>query len=395
MYDHLTATCFDQHDPQLRGDQVYAVYDALRGARVARSERHGGFWIVTGYDDVKAIEQDVETFSSAEGVMFPRAPGQFRSLALEQDPPDHAKFRRFHSDLLSRNRIREAVPFIRSATARLVDALLLKGGGDFMQEVAAKLPVEVICHLLGLGPDVARQLREVSEEAWADYGKVQNAAERMIALLLEEAFARRREPREDYLTLLAHAEVDGRPITDDELGNLLQGAALAGHETTMYASGNLVLDLATDAALQERVRADRSLIRELVEESLRLRPPVQNFARKVTRDTEFGGVAMRKGDWVMVVYGAANRDPDRFPCPHRHDIDREFKNHLTFGWGIHRCAGAHLAQTELRLLAETLLDRPPITLDGEAQFTHMRGGGTFMGLAYLPIRFATTERTSA
>lgn len=378
---------FDHHDATLVGDRVYEVYDDMRHCPVAHSNQHGGFWIVTGYDDVKAIESDYETFSSAEGVMFPKFPGQMNSVALEQDPPDHGRFRKHFVDLLGRKNVAAAEPLIRDLTGASISAMAAKGGGDFMEDVAAKLPVEVISQMLGLSPTAASQLRELSEEAWARYGKEQNSAARMIEMLLDEAQKRKAEPRDDFLTTIANAEIDGRPITDEELGNWLQGASLAGHETTMNASGNMMLDLARDHELQERLRADRALIPEAVEESLRLRAPVQNFARKVTRDVEFKGKQFRTGDWVMVIYGAANRDPERFPEPNTHDVDREFKNHLTFGWGIHRCAGAHLAQVELRILTETMLDQPAFRLAGEPQFTHMAGGGTFMGLRSLPLTF--------
>jgi cytochrome P450 len=383
---------FDQHDHALTGDRVYETYDELRRCPVAYSSHHGGFWIVTGYDDVKAVESDWETFSSAQGVMFPKFPGQFNSVALEQDPPDHNVFRKHFVNLLSRTNVTAAIPLIEDLTRSSVETLVSRGGGEFMQAVAAKLPVAVISRMLGLSDEVAVQLRDLSEEAWAGYGKAANPAARMIEVLLAEADKRRAEPRDDFLSTIVHADVNGRPIRRDELGNWLQGAALAGHETTMYAAGNLVLDLAVDADLQARVRADVGLIPELVEESLRMRPPVQNFARVLTRDTELHGRSLAEGDRIMVIYGAANRDPDRFPDPNRFDLDREFKNHLTFGWGIHRCAGAYLAQVELRVLAQIILEQPFFRLSGEPQFSHLAGGGTFMGLRSLPIVFTPRDK---
>jgi len=378
---------FDHHDPTLTGDHVYKVYDAMRRCPVARSPHHGGFWIVTDYDGVKAVESDWETFSSADGVMFPRFPGQFNSVALEQDPPDHEAFRKHYVSLLGRKQVAAATALIERLTRESVVRLVSRGGGEFMQEVAAKLPVAVIASMLGLSDEVARQLRELSEEAWAGYGREVNSAARMIEVLLGEADKRRDEPRDDFLTTIVHADINGRPITREELGNWLQGAALAGHETTMDAAGHLILDLAVDEELQARVRASPGLIPDLVEESLRLRPPVQNFARVLTRDATLHGQSLKQGERIMVVYGAANRDPKYFPNPNELDVDRKFKNHLTFGWGIHRCAGAYLAQIELRILAQAMLDQPRFALGGAPQFSHMAGGGTFMGLRNLPIVF--------
>lgn len=143
------------------------------------------------------------------------------------------------------------------------------------------------------------------------------------------------------------AEIDGRSIAPDEVVNFLLGAAIAGHETTMNAAGTLCYELARDQAIQERVRADRSLVPALVEETLRLRAPVQNFFRVVTRDHEFHGHTLRAGDRIMLVFGAANHDPEVFPDPHSLSLDRENNRHLSFGWGIHRCVGANLAQSRV------------------------------------------------
>jgi cytochrome P450 len=211
----------------------------------------------------------------------------------------------------------------------------------------------------------------------------------MIGVLLDEAYERRSNPQNDFISRIVNAEVFDRPMTDDEIGNWMQGAALAGHETTMNASSNLVLDLATDPELQQRVRNDRSLIAHVVEESLRLRPPVQNFFRVTTKDVELHGTTIPAGARVMVIYAAANRDPVQFPEPAKLDPTRAFTKHLTFGWGIHRCAGAYLAQVELRVMADVLLDHPPFEIDGQVDFGHAAGGGTFMGLKALPIRFQT------
>jgi cytochrome P450 len=208
----------------------------------------------------------------------------------------------------------------------------------------------------------------------------------MAEILMGEAMSRLAEPQDDFLTALVQTQIDGRPIEPGEVVSFLLGAAIAGHETTMNAAGNLCYELAIDVELQARVRDDRSLIPPLVEETLRLRAPVQNFFRIVTRDHELHGEKLRAGDRVMLIYGAANHDPSAFPNPNRLSLDRGANRHLSFGWGIHRCAGAHLAQVELRHLTEQLLDAAPFELDGDVVFGHMESGGTFLGMRSLPIR---------
>jgi cytochrome P450 len=380
---------FDHHDPSLRGDVLDAVYDGMRthGA-LAWSDAYGGFWIATSYADIRAIELDPATYSSAQGVFVPRVDGQLLSVALEQDPPEHTWFRKLYNELLGRQAVAQHHDVIAACADRHIAAFVERGGGEFMSEVAAKIPVEVISYLLGLPPSISSQLRELSEEAWADhFGDPAAVPMKMAHLLMDEAMQRLAEPRDDFLTRLVAAEIDGRPIAPDEVVNFLLGAAIAGHETTMNAAGTLCYEVALDQALQARVRADRSLVPALIEETLRLRAPVQNFFRLVTRDHELHGHTLHAGDRIMLVFGAANHDPEVFPDPHSLSLDRENNRHLSFGWGIHRCAGANLAQVELRLIADRLLDAQPFELAGAAEFGHMANGGTFVGLRSLPIRF--------
>ena len=380
---------FDHHDPSHTGDVVDREYDALRaGGPLAWSDAYGGFWMVTGYDDVRAIELDTATYSSAQGVFVPRVEGQPLSVALEQDPPDQTAFHKLYNDLLSRAKVAAAEPLIASMATRHVGDFIQRSGGEFMAEVAAKLPVEVISHMVGLPPEISSQLRELSEGAWKDrFGEPGTTPRKMGELMMGEAMDRLADPRDDFLTALVQTQIDGRPIDPFEVVSFLLGAAIAGHETTMNAAGNVCYELATDQDLQARVRADRSLIPALVEESLRLRAPVQNFFRVVTRDHELHGQPLRTGERVMLIYGAANHDADAFADPDQLSLQRGANRHLSFGWGVHRCPGAHLAQVELRHLTDRLVDGRPFSPAGEVVFGHMESGGTFLGIRSLPIQF--------
>ena len=385
----MPVTCpFDHHAPTLTGDALDAVYDEIRVAgRLAWSDAYGGFWMLTAYDDVRAVESDPTTYTSAQGVFVPQVEGQPLSVALEQDPPEHTPFRKLYNELLSRPRVNAAEPLISELATRHLRAFFDHGGGEFMAEVAAKLPVDVISFMIGLPPEIGSRLRELSEDAWKDrFSEPGSTPRQMAEILMGEAMSRPAEPQDDFLTALVQTQIDGRPIEPGEVVSFLLGAAIAGHETTMNAAGNLCYELAIDVELQARVRDDRSLIPPLVEETLRLRAPVQNFFRIVTRDHELHGEKLRAGDKVMLIYGAANHDPSAFPNPNRLSLDRGANRHLSFGWGIHRCAGAHLAQVELRHLTEQLLDAAPFELDGDVVFGHMESGGTFLGMRSLPIR---------
>ena len=174
-------------------------------------------------------------------------------------------------------------------------------------------------------------------------------------LLLAEAEDRRTHPREDFLSEVVHARIDGEPITPHSLSSFLFGAIVAGHETTLAAAANLAYQLGADPELQRRLAEHPELAGPAVDECLRHRSPVQSFFRTVTRDVEVAGTELRAGDKVMLLYGAANRDPGVFADPDRFDLDRyeserDARRHLAYGFGVHRCAGAHLADVELRLL---------------------------------------------
>ena len=373
----------------MTGDVLGEVYERLRAeGPLIWSDTHGGFWTVTGYDDVRMIESDTITYSSANGVFIPRVEGQPLSVALEQDPPEHTPFHKLYNELLSRPKVTAADPLIHDLAARHVNAFIERSGGEFMTEVASKLPVEVIAHMIGLPAHISTQLRQLSEDAWKDrFGEPGTNPQTMARLMMGEAMQRLDDPQDDFLTTLVQVQIAGRAIAPFEVASFLVGAAIAGHETTMNGAGNLCYELASDQALQSRVREDRSLIMALIHETLRLRAPVQNFFRTVTTEHELHGQTLRAGDRLMLIYGAANHDPAVFPDPTCLSLDRDANRHLSFGWGIHRCPGAYLAQVELRHIAEQMLDGPPFELAGDVMFGHMESGGTFLGIRSLPIRF--------
>ena len=386
---------FDHHDAALADGERYRYYDELRGCPIGRSERYGGFWILARFADVAEAASDWSTFSSASSVLHPvdlnrRAP----QVGLEQDPPVHTAYRKLYAELLSRARVRAAEPFVRGLTRRCL-AELAENGGDFVERVGVPVPIETIAHLLGLDAEPTRQLRELSEAAWAALQRPAPPAPTghgppltLSRLLRNEAQQRRQEPREDFLSLVVHAEIDGEPISELGLGSFLVGAVIAGHDTTLAAATNLAYQLAIEPGLAARLRAEPGLIPRAVDESLRHRGPVQNFFRTVTRDVALGEAALTAGDKVMLCFGAANRDPAQFADAERFDIDRytddrEAGRHLAFGWGVHRCAGEFLAEMELRVLVEELL-RYELSEPGPLK-TAPTAYGAFLAIESLPL----------
>lgn len=374
----------------LTADRVQAVYQDLReNTPVAWSDHYGGFWILSRYRDVVAALKDPTTFISGEGVHLPRRAGPIKPTPLEVDPPEHTFYRNLLAEVLSQPSVNRLTPAIRGYVAELLAPLAARGGGDFVEEVAVPLPLQVVCQVLGLSREALRTIRQLTASMWHDFHLLGNDARRPLAdFLLGEVRARMQEPREDFLSVLAHTKFDGRPLTESELGSLVVTLAAAGHETTMNAIGLTLHHLAENPDVQARLRAEPTRIPTYVEESLRYHTPAHMFARTLTRDVTVEGVTLRKGDRVVLIYASANHDPEQFPEPEQFDLQRRGANrHLTFGWGIHFCLGAPLARLELRILLEELFaHHPPFHLAGPAPYSPMEGGH-HLGVTALPLAF--------
>jgi cytochrome P450 len=198
---------------------------------------------------------------------------------------------------------------------------------------------------------------------------------------------RRQEPREDLISGLAQAEIDGERLSDEEIFSFLRLLLPAGVETTYRSLGNLLLGLLSNPDQLDAVRADRSLIPQAIEEAIRWEPPLLTITRVATRDTELGGVSIPAGSAVMPVLGAANRQEDRYPDPDRFDIFRQPRAHIGFGHGVHVCLGMHLARLEMRVALNLLFDRlPNLRLDPDGNDPHIRGQ-VFRSPTSIPVLF--------
>ena len=388
----LSAWCphFDHHDPALTHNKVYQVYEHLRQeCPVARSDRYGGFWVISRYADIVTALMDPGTFSSAEGVHLPRQEGQQKSIPIDYDPPLHTQYRKIFNDALNLRLIRSREPLIRSVIVQLLAPLAARGGGELVSELAIQLPIRVVSGMLGLKEDTISRIRTITEQIWMTFGKERDPVplRELLVLLMNEVNERRTRPQNDLITQFVTLTIEGRSLTDEELLSILTAFVVAGHETTMNATGNLLLYLAERPGEQARLRQDPDSIPSLIEESLRYDNPTHLFARTVTHETTLSGIKMKQGDKVVLLYAAGNRDANQFERPDQFEPERNPKHHLAFGRGIHLCPGATLARTELRILLEELLNaHPPFQLAGEAVWSHMEGGH-HMGVARLPVEF--------
>lgn len=401
------ATDYDIFDPQYVTDP-YGIWAELRSTcPMAHTDRWGGSWLPTRYEDVYAIAHDIETFPSGNGIsvvpMIPvasddpahpdhTAPPSAPVLAsgvppISADPPLHTWTRRLVLPTMSPARVAEYEVFTRELCRRLVDDVGARGEGDAAAEFAQQIPVRVIGHILGVPEDMAptftEWVRDVLEFAH-DPERRRRGITGIIQYLQGAIAEREAEPEDDFITELLNSEHDGEPITRDVVMGMCALLLIAGIDTTWSSIGSTMWHLATHPDDRRRLRAEPELMPTAIEEFLRAYAPV-TMARRLVEDVEYKGCPIKAEERVLMNFPAANRDPEVFPEPDRVILDRAQNRHLAFGAGIHRCAGSNLARMELRVAVEEWLARiPEFELIDPALVTW--AGGQVRGPRSIPVR---------
>jgi len=357
-----------------------------------------GFWVLTRYHDVRYVSKNPALFSSSlGGTNIPTLPPEqlegVRAIMLNMDPPQHRQFRSLVNKAFTPRMVRSLVPRVEALAERMLDGVAPRGSCEFVDEVAARLPMEVICEMMGIPEEDRREIYDLSnrligfddpdfQTSEAD-GAAASAQIFMYAAKVAERA--RKRPGDDLATALLHAEVDGERLTELQFNSFFMLLAIAGNETTRTVTANGLLDLMKNPDQMGLLRENPSLVDSAVEEMLRYDPPVNYFRRTATRDTEIRGQKIREGDKVTLWYPAANRDEAVFEDPDRFDIRRSPNDHLAFGVGEHYCLGANLARMELRIIFREILRRlHDIELAGPAR----RLRSNFInGVKEMPVRF--------
>lgn len=353
-----------------------------------------GFWMFTRHEQVREIYQHPETFSSESFTPWEPEP-VYRFVPTQIDPPEHQKYRQILSGWFSPGAVNRVTPVAREICRRLVDEIALKGRCDFVSEFAIRYPTEVFLTVLGLPTQDADRFVPWVEDFFGGFGGDPAGQQAMVDALtgIREywvaALAERRgepEPREgDLASHLLHAQLDGRPLTDTELLDMLTVLVLAGLDTTRGQLGYLFRHLATHPDDRRRLIAEPELVPSAVEESLRLFTIIFGDGRKVTQDTEFHGCPLKRGDMVYGLVSAANRDPRAYDRAGEFVIDRKGNNHFGFAGGPHRCLGAHLARREMQIAVEEWLRViPDFDIVADTPLVE-RGGGAMLTLLSLPL----------
>jgi cytochrome P450 len=363
------------------------------------------FWAVTRHADVVHVSRHPEIFSSYERLaLFDEPPEEHlalqRLMMLNQDPPEHTRKRGIVNRGFTPRAIGALADHIREICGRLVAETVTQGAeADFVRDLAAPLPLYVICELLGAPPEDREKIFTWSNtliggddpEFQRTPEEGQEAATQLYAYANELAADRRENPRDDIVTRLLQPDADGQVLDGDEFELFVMLLSVAGNETTRNAATGGMLALLEHPEQWARLRADRSLVRTAVDEIVRWVTPVNLFRRTAVRDTELGGRRIAEGDKVVVFYASANRDAAVFADPYSFDVGRDPNPHLGFGGGgPHFCLGAHLARLELSVLFETLLDAVPnIELGGNVR----RLRSSFInGIKEMPVRVRPASR---
>jgi cytochrome P450 len=347
-------------------------------------------WTVLTFEGVYRVLRDCVTFCSSG---YARSMGLVMGhTILEMDGEEHIRYRGLISKAFTRRALeRWERELVRPIVAAYVDRFARRGAADLVRELTFPFPVRVIAGMMGLPEESLERFHRLAIELISvgiDWEAGTRASRELGELFAPVLAERRSEPREDLISVLAHAELQGTRLSDEEIFAFLRLLAPAGAETTYRSSSNLLFGLLSNPDQLDALRRDPRLVPQAIEEGLRWEPPLLSIMRTATADTEIDGVPVPKGSVVAVNLGAANRDPARWPGPDRFDIFREPKPHIAFALGPHVCLGMHLARMETRVLLETLFERlPNLRLDPDAHDVHVTGM-IFRSPLALPVRFA-------
>ena len=368
----------------------------LRANAPVWRDPQSGVWGVATYDLVKHVSTNPELFSSAGGIRPEYGP---TPMMIDMDDPAHWQRRRLVNKGFTPKRVRDKEGLIRRTVDTLIDAVCERGECDLVTDIAAWLPLIVIADALGVDPADHADLLRWSDDMLSFLGqgnddlikRAMGAAASYNKYAQSVIDARRREPKDDLMNILVHAEVDGCRLDDAEI---LQESMLilnGGDETTRHVISGGVYELLRDPDHWSNLQQNRDLLSTAIEEMLRWVSPIKNMARVATTDVELGGERISAGEKLILLYPSANRDEAVFEDPFRFDIGRSPNEHVAFGFGAHFCLGASLARLELRVVLERLLERLPDLALAEAGEPELRASNFVSGYEALPVRFTPTQ----
>ena len=386
----------------------FAAYKTLRDEQPVYLDPTTGMYVITRYEDLKAIARDTalfsnmtNQFSNRESTVKPQIDALYREHDLEpvpamvdNDPPQHTAIRKLVDYAFRVSRINALQSYIEALCNELVDKFIARGEVEIVDELAIPLPVIVIADQLGIERERIKDFKRwsdalifsadvsISPEQLLEANRTVLEMRLYLAQKVEEM---RRNPRDNITSELAQAQLDGKPLEMKLIVSVISGLLVAGNETTT-ATIALGTQYLIESGLEDTLRANPDKIPAFVEECLRMATPLQAQFRRATAETEIQGVKIPKDAILMMRYAAGNRDERRFECPEDIRLDRSGGNqHLAFGFGTHFCVGNALARAELRTVFTVMLQRMKnLRLAGEPELIIHSFA---RGLAKLPVRF--------
>jgi cytochrome P450 len=355
-------------------------------------------YTVLTYDAVFEVLRDGARFSSAG---YKKSMGLVMGdTILAKDGTDHLRSRALISKAFTRRAIDHwESELVRPIVNEYVDRFAARGAADLVRELTFPFPVNVVAAMIGLPESDHPAFHRLAVELISigiDFDGAIRAARELRALFAPIVAARREQPKDDLISVLAGVELDGSRLSDEEIYAFLCLLAPAGAETTYRSSSNLLCGLLANPDQLDAIRNDRSLVPQAIEEGLRWEPPLLSIMRTASHDTELAGVAIPEGAPVAVNLGAANRDPARWDDPERFDIFRAPKPHIAFAVGPHVCLGMHLARMETRVLLDVLFERlPNLRVAPEATEDDAISGLIFRSPKQLRVRFDPAPERAA
>jgi cytochrome P450 len=361
---------------------------------IGRSEKHGGFWVVSGFEEAFSVIHRPAEFSSYP-VILPAFPEAVAMIPIEMDPPVHQTYRSLIGAAFSPKTASAYADDIRSLVNRLIDEIIEVGEADACEALARPLPVLITTRILGL-PDsdshlFLRWTDTIVHESATNPALAGQAVNELYEYTEKLLRKRRADPSgSDVMSILVRSKIDGQKLTDDELKGFSLLLILAGIDTTQKSIGSIIWYLAENPDIRRSLIERPDLVAPAVEELLRLFSPVQ-VARTVTTDTEVGGCLMKAGDRLLVLLASANRDEREFENSEQFTPERSPNRHLAFGGHAHRCLGSHIARVELRVLLQEYLRRIPEYSVADPSKVEWAAGHA-QGIVRLPIRFSPGKR---
>lgn len=371
----------------------HADWESLREEQPVYFHEPTGYWILTRYDDIKAVFEDWETFSSeiAQAPIHPLGAaakqiikeGGFTSGLSARMPPDHSRIRKIAQTAFGPRRFKSIEPKIEAIVDRTLTAFAAGDKRDFFREVAYPVPALVLFTMMGIPDEDVPKVKDWAvSRAMVTWGNLSDEEQVPHAQAMVEYWAycrglvaaRRENPGDDLPSDLLKAQAEGADITDEEIAGVMYSVLFAGHETTTTLMANAVIQLMTNRGAWEALVADPSKIRQATEEILRYSPSIVSWRRQAKADTQVGGVDIPAGSNLLLIMGSGNRDESVFTDGETLDVDREnARTHLSFGYGIHFCIGFQLAKMEFGIMLRELLARfPNMTLVPDQEIEYLR-----------------------